>query len=242
LEVSCPTDGGSDSETTRPRVIKEYALIKYAARHWFEHLRISEQEKSHVKIGARRLEWFVQEESPRRREFWRQVLWRCNHTGFVYTTPIYFAMYAQLESVVDILLPRFLDVDQHLDYGMTCLTLAARHNNIRVATKLLESGADVNKATTGREGTPLHVAAENADEEMVDLLLSYNADINARSPWYGTPFYSAARGGSIHILRRLYTLGSDVNGKDIDGWTPLMAAVDMEHWEAVTLLLELGAD
>lgn len=243
LEVSCPTDCGCDLETTRHGgVIKGYALIKYATSHWFEHLRISEQEKSHLKISAQRLEWFVQEENPRRRESWRQVLRQYNPTSFAYKTPICFAIYAQLESVVDILLPRLLDVDKQLDDGMTCLTVAARHNNIRVARKLLELGADVNKATTGRELTPLHAAAESADEEMVDLLLSYNANIHARSTSHTTPFYRAARGGSTYILRLLYTLGNDMNGKSYDGWTPLMEAVEQEHYQAVMLLLELGAD
>jgi ankyrin repeat domain-containing protein 17 len=58
--------------------------------------------------------------------------------------------------------------------GYTCLMMAARNQRPDLVRYLAEKGADVN-ATTADGNTPLSLAREEEDQEMVDLLLSLGA-------------------------------------------------------------------
>jgi len=57
-----------------------------------------------------------------------------------------------------------------------------------------------------------------------------------------TAFYRAARGGSSEIIQVLYDVGSDVNVRTWDSWTPIFEAIESSHDDVVLLLLKLGAD
>lgn len=46
----------------------------------------------------------------------------------------------------------------------------------------------------------------------------------------------------LHMVRSLTKIGCDVNGKNIDGQTPLMAAAQYGRTEIVRFLLDKGAD
>ena len=110
-------------------------------------------------------------------------------------------------------------------------------------------GADVDApATRGRCLTPLHAAAEHGHAAMTALLLSRGASVHARSATETTPFYRAARGGSVEVLRQLRAAAAaagsevEVDARTWDGWTPLMEAAENGHREAAALLLAWGAD
>lgn len=61
--------------------------------------------------------------------------------------------------------------------GYTPLHIAAKKNQMEIATTLLEYGADTNAAT--RQGiSPLHLAAQEGNVDMVTLLLARDATIN----------------------------------------------------------------
>lgn len=69
--------------------------------------------------------------------------------------------------------------------------------------QLLEGGADANARTDGG-GTPLHCAAQEGQTRMVELLLDWGADINARDDLIGkTPLDLAvwnARTETVDVL------------------------------------------
>ncbi|KAF1997644.1 ankyrin [Amniculicola lignicola CBS 123094] len=118
-------------------------------------------------------------------------------------SPICFAICAELDDLVNYLLPMFPHVNSIFADGSTCLTVAASCNRVDVARMLLNQGATVNLPTTSQRATPLHLAAESAGEEVFDLLIEAGADFHARSLKRTTPFYQACRGGSVYIVRRL---------------------------------------
>lgn len=61
--------------------------------------------------------------------------------------------------------------------GYTPLHIAAKKNQMEIATTLLEYGADTNAIT--RQGiSPLHLAAQEGNVDMVTLLLARDATIN----------------------------------------------------------------
>lgn len=70
---------------------------------------------------------------------------------------------------------KHLNLNAQDAYGLTALHLAARAGNVRVATQLLDWGADPNVGE--KYGfTPLHEAVENNHIELVRLLLARGAD------------------------------------------------------------------
>lgn len=84
-------------------------------------------------------------------------------------------------------------------------------NNVASIVALLDHGADVNAAFSGRHSeTPLHWAASSDDVAVIDALLDGGADIEAR-------------------------------GGVIGGGTPLADAVAFGQWEAARRLVERGA-
>jgi ankyrin repeat protein len=108
--------------------------------------------------------------------------------------------------VVDIMLSRLSNANQQFPNGFTCLAAAAAAagKQLLMAKRLLHLGADINMPSVDRSLTPLNLAAENACVEMIGLFLYKGASINSRSRSKTTPFYRAARGGSIEILRLLH--------------------------------------
>jgi ankyrin repeat protein len=89
------------------------------------------------------------------------------------------------------------------DYGrMTPLHIAALQNQIEVARRLLEAGADPNlKDIEGK--TPLHFAAQYADLAMVRLLLTHNSDLTQRDAKGLSALEMARREGKSDIVALL---------------------------------------
>ncbi|KAL2192812.1 hypothetical protein P885DRAFT_23605, partial [Corynascus similis CBS 632.67] len=234
--------------------MRTYDLLSHAAHSWPHHLRFSrvwERHPSHFQEQILPyLDWFMAGNTDNRRfKFWRsiQILsdYQLNHPAYSHAShPLAFSIAHGMDCLVDILLPRFAngDLNAHFADGHTCLTTAASRNQLNLAKRLLDAGANVDTPTTDRELTPLHIAAESAFEEMVTLLLDAGASPHARSMSGSTPFYRAARGGSPRILRQLHAVGSEVDASTWDDWTPLMEAVEHGNDEAVELLLGWGAD
>jgi ankyrin repeat protein len=97
-----------------------------------------------------------------------------------------------------------------------------------------------------RKTIPLHSAAYYEDFEVVQKLIEYDADIDARDEDGWTPLSWASRGRYFKdgsVLRLLLERGADVNSRaDDDGCTPLHRASEHSALEIVRLLLEHGAD
>lgn len=106
---------------------------------------------------------------------------------------------------------------------------------------LLAKGADMNlKDKNGR--TPLLLAAESADGEIVTLLLDKGADVNAKDDESGfTALHYAARSGKKDAAEVLIARGADINTKDNQGHTPLYVAVNHDY-RVAELLIDKGAN
>eukprot|EP00300_Choanocystis_sp_HF-7_P008869 c1614_g1_i1.p1 GENE.c1614_g1_i1~~c1614_g1_i1.p1 ORF type:complete len:213 (+),score=31.32 c1614_g1_i1:109-747(+) len=87
--------------------------------------------------------------------------------------------------------------------------------------------------------TPLHVAAQLGDVELVRTLLTqWRIPAEAKTNAGSTPLHFAAMEGQTGTMSVLISEASvNANARDMNGWTPLhLAAYDLRH-EAVALLL-----
>lgn len=89
--------------------------------------------------------------------------------------------------------------------------------------------------------TPLHIAAENGELEIVEFLLAHGADAKASSE-EGPVLGKAIKGGNPEIVKLILERNPDVNEVYYYRRTPLSDATYGNNPEIIKLLLEHGAD
>ena len=134
---------------------------------------------------------------------------------------------------------------------MRPLIAALAGEHFQTADLLHHNGADLH-VQGAFKSVPLHSAAGSGNFEMVQKLIEYGADIDARDEYEWTPLYWASRGltsKDVPALRSLLECGADVNVRartddnvGDDFTTPLHRASAYGAVEIVRLLLENGAD
>ena len=112
----------------------------------------------------------------------------------------------------------------------------------KVKSIVNQPGFDINQ--TDRYGeTPLIIASEIGDLDIVEILVKNGADVN-KADYYGTTsLMEASAKGRLDIVQFLVEHGADVNKTDNDGETALMIASMRNHLNVVKYLVkEHGAD
>lgn len=87
----------------------------------------------------------------------------------------------------------------------------------------------------------LMIAADKGDKEIVDLLLRYGADVNAKNDDGEVALHYAALDGYTDIVQTLLDHNADVNVKSEVGATPLSLAEKAGKSNVVALLKQHGA-
>ena len=80
--------------------------------------------------------------------------------------------------------------------------------------------------------------------EIVEVLVNYGANIDARDAWDASPLHYAA-GGNMdpRVVKLLLEGGASVDAQNKDGWTPLHIAASFNSNPAISeLLIDYGAD
>jgi len=76
----------------------------------------------------------------------------------------------------------------------------------------------------------VHFAAERGDKEMMAVLVSAGADLNAKNlPGNNTPLLVSIAAGHIELARMLVTAGADVSAANSQGTSPLLACIAGMH-------------
>ena len=117
---------------------------------------------------------------------------------------------------------------------------AAQSGDVARVTELLESGADVNEASTF--GTALHFAAMRGHVDVARVLLEHDADASANSDALGAPLHLAAKEGNQELVELLLAADADANARDKNEFTPLHYAALDGQTAIVELLLNAGAN
>jgi hypothetical protein len=154
--------------------------------------------------------------------------------------------YAALCGFTDIAEQLIVEHPQHVSaisgYYMTPAVAALAGRHFRLAKVLHRNGSTVDPR--GHSGkSPLHSAAYCEDLEMVQVLLDYGADVNAKDDFGFTPldFASLGRFSDPRVVRSLLDHGADPNVQAQHGITPLYRAAKYGRIEVARLLVEHGA-
>jgi len=111
-----------------------------------------------------------------------------------------------------------------------------RQNCLRVATTLLERGADV-RAQDARKRTPLHLAVALGDDDVVTAILKKGADVNARDYQGETPLFNALRSRSPQrMVKLLLDAGAQAAVATNTGTTPLALATHLKLISVAAIL------
>lgn len=201
-----------------------FPLLEYAARYWFKHARVIEENCKISLPLSDRLLWSQKEALNN---------WVCLYDLDYAFRGFFSGSYQDWQS---------FNVNRHQDrinHPLYYATLA----DLRVSVKfILDKGANVN-AQGRRHGTALHAAAYSGHETISQLLLDKGADVNAQGGYYGTVLQAAAAERDHKtIVQLLIDRGANVNAQGGEYDTALQAAAAKGHETMVQLLIDKGAN
>uniref|UniRef100_A0A7S1HMH8 Uncharacterized protein n=1 Tax=Hemiselmis andersenii TaxID=464988 RepID=A0A7S1HMH8_HEMAN len=120
---------------------------------------------------------------------------------------------------------------------------AVSEGNVKVAAKLLQSGAELDNSMNKNGCRPLHIAAHNADTEMLQCLLSFKPDLEVQTNLLKlTPLHCAVSSKSLDCVQILLDAGADFEAQTDAGERPLHLALMRAEPDLVKLLVVHGAN
>lgn len=111
--------------------------------------------------------------------------------------------------------------------------------------RIIRASPDCVDARNDRGRTPLHVAAQNGQNDIVKLLISNGARVDARSHWKYTALSFAAESARQDVVVTLLDAGADLEAVTKEGFTPLHKAMLKESknmQDVIVILLIRGAN
>lgn len=122
--------------------------------------------------------------------------------------------------------------------SFTPLSVAILNDHMDVVDMLVRYGVNVNVKSERDHCTPLILASEENNYDMVSLLLKNNAQVDVTDYFGYTPFIIAAENGYLFLMRLLLKNGADINHETGTNETALSVALSNEHVLTVNFLLE----
>ena len=128
----------------------------------------------------------------------------------------------------------------------------SHHANVEMLELLIDAGANPNYYETYKSGSainygspPLPWAAYSGDINKIKFLLSRGAKIENSKPNRVSIMHSAVNGNTENregVVKYFISLGTDMDGENNSGGTPLSSASRDGKFETIKLLLDAGAD
>ncbi|ASJ75109.1 ankyrin repeat domain-containing protein [Granulosicoccus antarcticus] len=122
--------------------------------------------------------------------------------------------------------------------GKSALMVAAKLGELPLVISLVDAGARVND-TTQTNGTAFMFAVLGNQKKTAQWLMNRNADIHVIGSNGWNALSIAAAKGYVDLLQWLIVEHADAQLRDVYWFTPLMRAVENNHDEVASVLLEL---
>jgi len=148
--------------------------------------------------------------------------------------------YLVLECGADVEQTGSVSFDGETIEGATPLWCAAAAGHIDVVSKLIDTGANVNK-TTLTNSTPLRAACFDGHLDIVKLLVEKGADIEIANRHGHTCLMIACYKGHLNIVKFLLGLNAEINRKSIKGNTALHDCAESGYLQIFKVMLDHGA-
>lgn len=132
-----------------------------------------------------------------------------NLEGGMAVVPLEKAIEYNRFDVVKLLVEKGVNVNHITAPRNTALSLAITKGSLKIATYLIENGANVNQPCG--QSTPLRRAIGVKNYAMMKLLLENKAKVNAISDTGTTPLYIAALSGDLVAVKMLLSYGATLN-------------------------------
>lgn len=137
----------------------------------------------------------------------------------------------------------YAEIPDYASIGCTFLLKAVFKENVDIAHHLIEWGASASKPSKDGCHTPLSLAVECENFEMMRMLLAEDANVDYKSPKGNTLLHLAARRGTPECVAYLLATGMKNDEKDVFGRTPFHVAAFYGREDAILqLLAEYGAN
>lgn len=175
------------------------------------------------------------------------------------STPLIGATKYNNPEAVKLLLAYKANPNHQNQSGISALMLASEQGFFECVRNLVEGGANVELAPTGKTAlnmnlsgqTPLFCAAKEGHKNIVKYLLEKNANPNATNHYGVSVLWIPCQRGLIDIVKLLLRYhanteiapeGPEAEERSISKWTPLYAAIKSRQYAVVKLLLEFKAN
>jgi len=119
---------------------------------------------------------------------------------------------------------------------------AIQKGDVTKVKTLISGNKELIHEKSDKGQTPLHLAVQNGDQEIVEFLISQGADINARDSEGNTPLLTALAFKKTDTAKFLISEGADVRIKNAQEMAPLILALRYGLSELVEPILDSGQD
>ena len=149
--------------------------------------------------------------------------------------------------IAGFILTSSVDVDVNYSdvQGRSVLCMGVKNGNVDMVKLLIENGAVVNSDAddkTKADMPIIHVAAEEGQCHVLDLLLRSGANVNEADKMGTTALHRAIKCNNYDVVKLLLDHGAEVMPSENFEMSPLCNAIISESPAIVRLLLQYGAD
>jgi len=158
-----------------------------------------------------------------------------------YYSPLYYAVDKNHIEIVKALLENGASITIEKESTFIPIERAAVNSCIEIIDLLISYGVDVNSPSNYYNRTPLMLASERGEIEVVEYLLGKGADTNLKSYDGRTAIMYASDEGNIEIVKCLLDNGAIIDEKDDECKSAFDIAYENENFELQKLLNEYNA-
>ncbi|KAF5974836.1 nacht ankyrin domain-containing protein [Fusarium coicis] len=227
------------AQNTSEHFTKNYPFFHYAANNWGFHM------ADKVKGPVYQLAWKFLSEHENKEKLDRAVSFMedTNISREEQFTGLHIAAHFGLTTLVQkaVGLKKPLDINSRTKRNETPLHWAVSRGHREFSELLISQQAD-RKVQNGDKMTPLHIAIDKDDSDMICLLLSDHcgelelADIKGY-----TPLITAVKKRNAKVVQKLLRLGAKTGSEDGHGWTALRWAAQLGYKMIIEILIRYKA-